>query len=54
MFVHSTDGGQTWAINGGQDMAGFYALALSMVDNNTGYAAVDNVITQETSVAKYS
>jgi hypothetical protein len=34
-------------------LPGYYALAVDVVDATTAYAAVDNVITQQSGVAKY-
>ena len=52
-FVHSTDGGKSWTPDS-LTLRGFYALGISMVNPNVGFAAVDNLITQTSSVAKYS
>lgn len=35
------------------ELPGFYALGLDVVDNKVAYAAVDNLITQQSGLAKY-
>jgi len=51
-FIHTTDGGKTWTADS-TILRGYYALGVSMVNANIGYAAVDNLITQESGIAKY-
>jgi len=52
-FLHSTDNGKTWSFKQ-NPILGWYALALDMVSGSVGYAAVDNLITQSSGIAKYS
>lgn len=52
-FVETTDGGNTW--NAAKNvLPGYYALGVDVIDATTGYAAVDNLITQASGVAKWS
>lgn len=51
-FLHSVDGGNTWTYHQ-KPIPGTMVLALDMVDTTCGYAAVDNTITQASSIAKY-
>jgi len=52
-FVHSTDGGKTWTPDASL-LRGYYALGISAVSPNVAFAAVDNLITQSSGIAKYS
>jgi photosystem II stability/assembly factor-like uncharacterized protein len=55
LFLHTTDGGATWAsVQGNADLAGSVCLGLDMISEDVGYAAVDNVGRQTASVAKFS
>lgn len=51
-FLQSTDGGKTWEHNV-KPIFGYYGFGLSMVDADHGFAAVDDLITQMSGVAKY-
>ncbi len=53
MFVHSSDGGQTWTTDTPAGMFGSEAMSISMVTPEVGYAVVLNGITQAASIAKY-
>eukprot|EP00054_Salpingoeca_dolichothecata_P031384 m.263347 g.263347 ORF g.263347 m.263347 type:complete len:503 (+) comp26885_c0_seq1:88-1596(+) len=50
-FLHSTDGGRTWSFHQ-KPILGYLVLAMDFI-GTTGYAAMDNPITQESSIAKY-
>lgn len=51
-FVVTTDGGRTWDAET-HTLPGYYALGLDVVNEKVAYAAVDNLITQSSGVAKY-
>merc|ERR1711907_654521 len=51
-FVETTDGGKTWDPLKHQ-LFGYYALGLDVVNENIAYAAIDNLLTQTSGVAKY-
>ena len=51
-FVVSEDGGRTWDAEK-HTIPGYYALGLDVVSDKIAYAAVDNLITQTSGVAKY-
>lgn len=51
-FVHSSDGGKTWTPDT-TVLHAYYALGISTVGANVAYAAVDNLLTQESGIAKY-
>jgi photosystem II stability/assembly factor-like uncharacterized protein len=52
-FVKSTDGGKTWDTTS-HTLSGYYAMALEVVSTSVAYASVDNLVTQESGVAKYT
>jgi photosystem II stability/assembly factor-like uncharacterized protein len=52
-FVETTDGGQTWDATK-HELNGFYALGLDVRSPTLAYAAIDNLITQTSGVAKYT
>jgi photosystem II stability/assembly factor-like uncharacterized protein len=52
-FVKTTDGGKTWDPLSHQ-IFGYYVFDINVVDENSAYAAVDNLLTQMSGVAKYS
>lgn len=55
LFLHTTDSGATWTeVEANADLQGSVALGLDMINEEIGYAAVDNVGRQTASVAKYS
>lgn len=51
-FLVTNDGGHTWDAET-HTIGGYYALGLDVVNNKVAYAAVDNLITQTSGVAKY-
>ncbi|EGD79233.1 hypothetical protein PTSG_09954 [Salpingoeca rosetta] len=51
-FVVTNDGGRTWDAQT-HTIPGYYALGLDVVSEKVAYAAVDNLITQTSGVAKY-
>jgi len=52
-FLHSLDGGQTWAQDSTKPLQGFTPLGLSVLPDGTAFAALDNTITQESAIAVY-
>ena len=52
-FVETLDGGKTWNPLTHQ-IFGYYALGLDVVNDKLAYAAVDNLLTQTSGVAKYT
>ncbi|EDQ87226.1 uncharacterized protein MONBRDRAFT_38017 [Monosiga brevicollis MX1] len=52
-FVKTTDGGKTWDPLSHQ-IFGYYAMGLDVVNENVAYAAVDNLLTQTSGVAKFT
>jgi hypothetical protein len=53
-FLHSLDGGQTWAQDSTKPLQGFTPLGLSVLPDGTAFAALDNTITQESAIAVYA
>jgi photosystem II stability/assembly factor-like uncharacterized protein len=51
-FIETKDGGKTWDAQK-HELPGYYALGLDVVNENLAYAAIDNLITQSSSVAKW-
>ena len=51
-FVETTDGGHTWNAQK-HELPGFYTLGLDVVSDKVAYAAVDNLITQQSALAHF-
>jgi len=55
LFLHTTDGGQTWTqVDADADLRGNICLGFDMLSSQVGYASMINVQKQQTTVAKYS
>lgn len=52
-FLYSSDGGVTWS-HGTPPMQGYMSLGLSFPDAAHAWAALDNVLTQESAIAVYA
>jgi hypothetical protein len=51
-FLYSGDGGQTWS-HGTTPLEGYYAFSVSFLDPTHAFAVMDDVLTQESAIAKY-
>ena len=52
-FVETKDGGKSWNPQA-HVLPGYYAMALNVVGTQVAYAAIDNVVTQTSGVAKWT
>jgi hypothetical protein len=55
LFLYSNDAGHSWTpATENPNLKGTICLALDMISKDVGFAAVDNTLTQQSGVAKYS